>query len=65
MKKLMIRPDKELLRKKRISEKNNGPQYEQRGSTVPWLPESVQAGVIQLPLPAAVRPIFFYFYDLF
>ena len=59
MKKLMIRPYEQYTGLPyRTSEKNNGPQYEQR-QYIPWMPEFVRAAVIQLPLPAAVRPIFF------
>ena len=39
---------KELLRKTTVPSTSSG-------STVPWLPELIRAGVIQLPLPAAVR----------
>ena len=66
MKKLMIRPYEQYTglpyrtseKKKELLRKTTVPSTSSGSTVPPWMPEFVRAAVIQLPLPAAVRPIF-------
>ena len=66
-KELLRKEKKELLRKTRVPSTSSGCTVQEITGTVPGL-VSVRAAVVQLPLPAAVQPIFSIFsifFDLF
>ena len=56
-KELLRKEKKELLRKTRVPSTSSGCTVQEITGTVPRGLLSVRAAVVQLPLPAAVRPI--------